>query len=75
MNLTELYKQQNLSSPQRELREKIARECGVSEMAVYRWLSGEIVPEKLKREKIAEITGLSVEELFPTPATDGTDKL
>jgi transcriptional regulator with XRE-family HTH domain len=66
MNLNEYYKQlQDQPSPQREFRQKIAKECGVSEMTVFRWLSGEVVPEKLKREKVAEITGLTVEELFP----------
>ena len=76
MKLNDYYKQlRDQPAPQREFREKIAAACGVSEMTVYRWLSGEIVPEKLKREKIAEITGLPVEELFPTPPTDGPDKL
>jgi len=37
----------------------------VAPMTVYRWLAGEIVPEKLKREKVAEITGQPVDELFP----------
>lgn len=74
MTLRDYYNNQSLSSPQRELREKIAAACGVAEMTVYRWLSGEIVPDKLKREKIAEITGIPVDELFPN-LQDGTDKL
>lgn len=53
------------TTPQQEFRIKIALACGVSLMTVYRWISGEVIPEKLKREKIAEVTGLSVEELFP----------
>jgi transcriptional regulator with XRE-family HTH domain len=53
------------STPKKEFRETIARECGVTEMTVFRWLSGEVLPDKLKREKIAEISGLTVEELFP----------
>ncbi|MCL6101010.1 MAG: helix-turn-helix domain-containing protein [Bacteroidetes bacterium] len=66
MNLKEFYTElQNQPTPQKEFREKIANKCGVTEMTVYRWLSGEIIPEKLKREKIAEITGLSVDDLFP----------
>lgn len=75
MKLNDYYKQlKGQPPPQKEFREKIAKECGVSDMTVYRWLSGEIVPEKLKREKIAEITGLPVDELFPN-LPDGTDKL
>ena len=63
MNLPEYYKQ--LSQSPREFRQKLATECGVSEMTVFRWLSGEVVPDKLKRERIAEIAGVPVEELFP----------
>lgn len=53
------------SSPQQEFRKKVARECGVTELTVYRWLSGEMIPHKLKQEKIAELTGVPVDELFP----------
>ena len=71
VTLSEYYKQlRDAPAPQRDFREKIARACGVSDMTVYRWLSGEIVPEKLKREKIAEITGLTVDELFPNLPTN-----
>lgn len=68
MNLKEFYSDlQNQPTPQKEFRDKIASACGVTEMTVYRWLSGEIIPEKLKREKIAELTGLPVDELFTIP--------
>jgi len=76
MNLTELYKQlRDQPTPQREFRAKIATECGVSEMTVYRWLSGEIIPDKLKREKVADVTGISVNDLFPNLLQDGTNQL
>ena len=65
-NLSDYYKAlKNQPTPQKEFREKIAKECGVTEMTIFRWLSGETIPEKLKREKIAEITGLPVNNLFP----------
>lgn len=51
--------------PKKEFREKIASACGVTEMTVFRWLSGEVIPDKLKREKIAEIARIPVEILFP----------
>jgi len=57
------------STPKKEFREKVAAGCGVTEMTVFRWLSGEIVPDKLKREKIAEIADAPLEELFPVHAT------
>ena len=62
-NLKEYY--ESLGNPQKELREKIAAECGVSLATVFRWLNGEVIPDKLKREKIGEITGLKEAELFP----------
>ncbi len=71
MALKEYYeKLAEKSTPKKEFREKIAAECGVTEMTVFRWLSGEVVPDKLKREKIAEVTGNSVEDLFPNLLPD-----
>lgn len=51
-------------SPKRQIIEKIAFECGVSQSTVYRWASGTVVPDKLKKEKLASITGISEEDLF-----------
>lgn len=66
MDLKEFYNDlQSQPTPQKEFRDKIASACGVTEMTVYRWLSGEIIPEKLKREKVAEITSIPVDDLFP----------
>lgn len=66
MALKEYYQDLGQTTPQQEFRKLLARECGVTELAVYRWLSGEVRPHKLKQEKIAELTGKSIEELFPT---------
>lgn len=60
------------STPQKEFRDLICKECGVAPMTVFRWLSGEVIPDKLKREKIADICCLSIEELFPNIINDGT---
>jgi transcriptional regulator with XRE-family HTH domain len=66
MALKEYYEKiGELPTPKKEFREKVAESCGVTEMTVFRWISGKIIPEKLTREKLSEITGLSVEELFP----------
>jgi Helix-turn-helix. len=71
MTLQEHYSQiGNNPSPKRAFRTMIAEACGVTELTVYRWLSGEIIPEKLKKEKIAELTGIPVEQLFPTQETN-----
>lgn len=44
---------------------RISNACGVTIQAVYRWVNGETIPDKLAKEKMAEITGISVTELFP----------
>lgn len=43
---------------------QIATQCAVHYSTVYRWISGKSQPDKLKQEKIAAITGLSITELF-----------
>lgn len=58
------------SAPKIQFRDQLVKECGVSVMTVYRWFSGECVPDKLKREKVAELTGIPVEELFPKQVTE-----
>lgn len=66
MALKEYYEElRNQPVPCDAFRKRIASVCGVSEKTIYRWLNGEVIPDKLKREKIAEITGQPVEKLFP----------
>lgn len=43
---------------------QIAERCGVHFTTVYRWMNGKSKPDKLKQEKIAEITGIPIESLF-----------
>lgn len=64
------------STPQKEFRDLISKECGVAPITVFRWLSGDIIPDKLKREKIALICNLPIEELFPnTSNNNGTKRI
>lgn len=66
MALREYYEELKAKDvPADEFRKKIASACGVSEKSVYRWLSGEIVPDKLKRKAIALIAEKKEEDLFP----------
>lgn len=66
MALKEYYEDlRSIAAPADDFRKKIAEECGVSEKSVFRWLSGEVVPDKLKRRAIASIAGMREEELFP----------
>lgn len=37
---------------------------------VYRWMNGTITPPPLKQKVISEVTGLPVEQLFPTTKTN-----
>lgn len=65
MALKDYYQSLEVNSPRSKFRKRIISECGVARMTVNRWFSGEIIPEKLKREKIAEVAGVPIEELFP----------
>ena len=61
---------ESLGKPQKTLRERIAEECGVTAATVFRWLAGEVIPDKLKRERVVEIVsdfipGVTEETLFP----------
>lgn len=73
MALKEYYQSLEEESPRSKFRKRIIHECGVARLTAYRWLSGEITPEKLKRDKIAEVSGLSVEELFPSLNTEDNE--
>lgn len=44
--------------------ERIAKECGVHNSTVYKWINAKVTPDKLKQQKVAEITGLPIESLF-----------
>lgn len=59
---------ESLSEPQKEFcREKILQETGVSQSTFYYWLQGKIKNiALLNRKAISEITGIDIEELFPT---------
>lgn len=66
MTIQEFYKDlKKRSTPRKAFKLKIAAECGVTETTVRKWLSGDNTPGKLPMEKIAEIAGLPVSELFP----------
>lgn len=44
--------------------ERIASACGVHTSTVYKWMNGNSKPDKLKQEKISEIVGIPVNDLF-----------
>lgn len=44
----------------------LAAHCHVSPATVYRWVAGAVEPAYLYKEKVSEITGIPVEELFPS---------
>ncbi len=44
--------------------QKISESCGVSINAVYRWINGSSKPDKLKMQRLSEITGIPIEKLF-----------
>lgn len=62
---SKLREVKNYKTPKQEFRETIARACGVAPSTVMRWVSGEIIPEKLKREKVSELLEIPVDQLWP----------
>lgn len=66
MNLSEYYQSLKYRkiSPRRKFVQRVARECDVVEVTVYRWISGDFYPDKLKRERVSQITQIPVDELF-----------
>ncbi len=69
MTLKDYYNGLDEISPKTKLRDEIIEECGISYDTFYKWMNGSTreIP-KTSRERIAQITGISVEELFPTPS-------
>ena len=66
MTLKDYYYVLDESSPRTKLRDQIIEECGISYDTFYKWMNrstGEI--PKTSRERIAQIIGISAEELFP----------
>lgn len=53
------------SNPKVEIIMKIAEACCVNRETVYRWATGEFMPDALKRRTIAELLQIPEEELFP----------
>lgn len=54
-----------ISKPREELASAIAESCGKSLMTAKRWIYGYSNPCPAEKEKIAELLGTSVDNLFP----------
>lgn len=65
MTLKEYYQalEHRPMTPKQQLRKRLMDAFGVTEMTISRWVGGDI-PPKDKWDKISEITGIPVEELF-----------
>ena len=61
---------QSLKNEKADFVKEIAKLVTTSEQTVYRWLSGEFVPSKIRQEVIAKYMNTTPEELWPTKATD-----
>ncbi len=58
-------KNKTVESPKKAFIRKAMKECDVkSEQTIYRWISGEVKPDKLRQEKLSKLTGIPVDELF-----------
>lgn len=54
-----------LKNEREEFVTKICLITLVDRSTVYRWLSGQVIPSKARREAISKELGISEEELFP----------
>lgn len=56
----------SLRNERTELIDEIAKQTMSSKNIVYRWIMGIVTPPPIKQRVISEITGIPVEDLFPT---------
>lgn len=74
MTLKEFYLiEKEKPTPAQVLVRKIADATCREEATVRQWLSGTQVPNQKARERIADIVGLPVDELFPPADANGQD--
>ena len=74
MTLKEFYLiEKEKPTPAQVLVRKIADATCREEATVRQWLSGTQVPNQKARERIADIVGLPVDELFPPADDNGQD--
>ena len=69
MTLKQYYHDLKQENPAIQFRDQILQECGVSYDTFYKWLNTETQPNRLTQQKIAEISGISIEKLFPAKQT------
>mgnify|MGYP005805748533 CR=1 FL=1 len=50
--------------------EEMSERCGVSASCVSRWETGSIYPSRKNQKKIAEVLGITTDELFACPALE-----
>jgi len=65
MTLKEYYQNLKQENPAIQFRDQVLEECCVSYDTFYKWLNTETQPNRLTQQKIAEISGISIEKLFP----------
>lgn len=56
----------SLPYPRNKIVEELAQRCKVTNVSVYRWIQGKIVPNALCRGIISEYLDKPENELFPT---------
>lgn len=55
----------SLPNERQEIVSQLAAQCRVTMTTVYRWISGDFMPDALKRKVIAEFLGKTEKELWP----------
>lgn len=67
MTILDYYNSLSKDSPQDKFRKELMERCGVSYPVFYNWITNrsKTVP-LLAKQEISKITGIAVDELFPT---------
>lgn len=55
--------------PKKEIRDKLKEATGKTDVTIYRYLNGKIIPDKPTKEAIAKALGMDVESLWPSCAS------
>ncbi|NMB66286.1 MAG: hypothetical protein GYA16_15590 [Spirochaetes bacterium] len=55
ITLSAYYGELKHKNPAKEFITEVCQKCDVTKQSVYKWMKGEIIPDKLKREAILKI--------------------
>jgi len=73
MTLKQYYNNLKKVNPATQFRDSVLQECGVTYDTFYKWLNTETQPNRLTQQKIAELSGVDANKLFPVKQSQKSD--